>query len=385
MSVNVVTSRSLHNCNGAAVDFTFTFPIQLTSDIKVVKTTAGVSTLLTEVTHYTVDAPNDDFSSGGTVTTIATYAAGTVLTLYRDVPYTQGSDFTDSMPSLYDTFERGLDKLTMLTQQLKDWMERSLYVGEEESTTIDLELPIAADRASKYLAFNASGEPIASAGPVAGVAVSAFASTILDDANAAAVRTTIGLGNVTDVAQLPLSYLDTDVALAADSDVKVPSQKAVKAYVDGSAGHSNDYVKVSDVKAQNTSGGTFTAGAWRTRDIQTEDSDVAGICSIAANRITLAVGTYECMISAPCHFTGSHQARLYNITGAAVLLLGTTEYSDYSFSTSRSIICGKFVLAAPSALEIQHYSQVTRAGSGFGTAANIGDEVYTVAEFRRVG
>jgi len=45
-------------------------------------------------------------------------------------------------------------------------------------------------------------------------------------------KTNVGLGNVDDVKQLPNSYLDTDNTLAADSDVKVPSQKAVKAYAD---------------------------------------------------------------------------------------------------------------------------------------------------------
>jgi hypothetical protein len=43
----------------------------------------------------------------------------------------------------------------------------------------------------------------------------------------------VGLTNVTDTAQMPASYLDTDTALAANSDAKVPSQKAVKAYIDG--------------------------------------------------------------------------------------------------------------------------------------------------------
>lgn len=44
--------------------------------------------------------------------------------------------------------------------------------------------------------------------------------------------TNAGLGNVTNVAQLPLSYLDTDGALTANSDAKVASQKATKTYAD---------------------------------------------------------------------------------------------------------------------------------------------------------
>lgn len=45
-------------------------------------------------------------------------------------------------------------------------------------------------------------------------------------------KSQVGLGNVSNVDQLPLSYLDTDITLAANSDVKVASQKAARAYVD---------------------------------------------------------------------------------------------------------------------------------------------------------
>lgn len=46
-------------------------------------------------------------------------------------------------------------------------------------------------------------------------------------------KTQVGLGNVTDDAQLKAADLDTDTALSANSDTKIPSQKAVKAYADG--------------------------------------------------------------------------------------------------------------------------------------------------------
>lgn len=42
----------------------------------------------------------------------------------------------------------------------------------------------------------------------------------------------VSLGSVDNVQQLPMSYLDTDGTLAANSDSKVPSQKAVKTYAD---------------------------------------------------------------------------------------------------------------------------------------------------------
>ena len=44
-------------------------------------------------------------------------------------------------------------------------------------------------------------------------------------------KSDVVLGSVDNVQQLPLSYLDTDINLAANSDVKVASEKAVKSYI----------------------------------------------------------------------------------------------------------------------------------------------------------
>ncbi len=146
------------------------------------------------------------------------------------------------------------------------------------------------------------------------------------------------------------------------------------------------YVKVSDVKVNGTQGGTFTSGAWRTRDLNTVNSDTAGIASVAANRVTLAAGTYECLISAPAAQVGAHQTRLQNITSGTTLLLGTSEYIGLAnLLQSRSIIQGRFILASASALEIQHICSSTFATQGLGVAGALGvSEVFTISEFWRL-
>jgi hypothetical protein len=52
----------------------------------------------------------------------------------------------------------------------------------------------------------------------------------------ALTKSDLGLGSVDNIQQLPLSYLDTDITLAGNSDLKVPSQKAIKTYVDTQSG-----------------------------------------------------------------------------------------------------------------------------------------------------
>lgn len=152
----------------------------------------------------------------------------------------------------------------------------------------------------------------------------------------------------------------------------------------GSGGLYSAYICIHDQKAQNTSGGTFTAGDWRTRDLNTEVADTGNNASIASNQITLAAGTYSCLIFANAFRVDLHRARLYNITDSAVILLSTTNYTKSASQigdNDKAIIAGRFTIAAEKVLEIQHYCLTTGTTTGFGVASNQAAEIYTIAEF----
>lgn len=82
-------------------------------------------------------------------------------------------------------------------------------------------------------------------------------------------KTQVGLGNVTDDAQLKSADLDTDTALTANSDTKIPSQKAVKAYADGLVtGLLDDRGNYdASVNTFPATGGSGTAGAIKKGDL----------------------------------------------------------------------------------------------------------------------
>ncbi|MDD3493689.1 MAG: hypothetical protein PHZ19_09370 [Candidatus Thermoplasmatota archaeon] len=147
------------------------------------------------------------------------------------------------------------------------------------------------------------------------------------------------------------------------------------------------YVKVSDRKASGTYGGTFTSGAWRTRDLNTKDTDTHNIASLSNNQITLPAGTYHCLIRCPTYKVQWHRARLYNVTGSAVLVVGGNAFSYPGYNCAEpAIIQGRFTLSEESALEVHHRCSSSYTTSGFGVACEFGDdEVYTVAEFWKVG
>jgi len=184
--------------------------------------------------------------------------------------------------------------------------------------------------------------------------------------------------------------LDGAVTTAKIADLAVTAGKLAatldlssKTLTTTPAQRASDYILIRDEKAASTEGGTFTQAAWQTRVLNTEVSDAGGHATLAANQITFAAGTYECRISCPALIVADHQARLRNITGTVTLLEGTGEQSAAgSTGSSRSVIVGRFTVAAAQALEVQHQCLTTRATDGFGGACNFGEkEVYAVAEF----
>lgn len=145
------------------------------------------------------------------------------------------------------------------------------------------------------------------------------------------------------------------------------------------------YVYLRDEKAQNTEGGTFTSGAWRTRTLNTEVSDTDGICNLAANQISLAAGTYIFRIRCPGCQVDRHQARLQNVTDATTVMVGGSHFNESARATNGSVfVVGKAVIPDGKLLEVQHRCQTTFATSGFGFACNFTTEVYAEAEFWKV-
>ena len=142
------------------------------------------------------------------------------------------------------------------------------------------------------------------------------------------------------------------------------------------------YALFQDQKTANTSGGTFTLGAWRTRDINTEVTDTSGIVSISSNQFTLAAGTYKISAVVPAHQVGRHKAKLYNITDASDVIIGSSNFCNNTIATSEpSFVKGVFTIAGTKTFEIQHYCQITAATYGYGVESNFAVvEVYTIVE-----
>lgn len=141
----------------------------------------------------------------------------------------------------------------------------------------------------------------------------------------------------------------------------------------------SSYAILADQKSQNTAGGTFTTGAWRTRDLNTEVSDPDGITSISSNEFTLAAGSYLVRWFCPTfEGTGSvYQTRLYNVTDTSV------DGTGMSVNAQTAGVHYGIARVSPSgskAYRIEHQCDNTEATNGFGKPANFGTEQYTTVE-----
>lgn len=185
MSVSNSTSKIQYATNGSVVDFDFTFGVFASSDLVVVYTDPNnVSTTLTESSDYTVTATGSTLKNGGRVTTTTTYPSGGKITIMRQVPVTQEMDFTEGMPTLYETFEDGLDKLTMIAQQELEHINRCITIPATDAATITTEVPGASDRANTFLGFDSSGNVMVSPGSVGPIVVSTWGEGLVQSETA---------------------------------------------------------------------------------------------------------------------------------------------------------------------------------------------------------
>jgi len=147
-------------------------------------------------------------------------------------------------------------------------------------------------------------------------------------------------------------------------------------------GASTDYVLLQDQKSAGTAGGTFTSGAWRTRDLNTEVADTGGHCSLSSNQFTLAAGTYRIKAHAPAYACSLNQLKLRNTSDGTDTVIGGGEYAEPTyFNQAQAMLEGRFTIASSKTFELQHRCLTTRATDGFGNAGNFGvTEVYAVVE-----
>jgi hypothetical protein len=160
MTVSTTIIKNFHNGNASTTNFAYQFRILEDTDLLVIIRTnsTGAETTKTLSTHYTVAGAGD--ASGGSITFTAgnTPAIGETVVIRRNVPQTQAIDYIANDPFPAETHEEGLDRGTMVAQQVAEESDRSIKLSRTNTMTSTEFTVGATDRANKVLAFDSAGE-----------------------------------------------------------------------------------------------------------------------------------------------------------------------------------------------------------------------------------
>lgn len=221
MALSSTTTRVRYNGDGTTVAFPTSFKFISNSHVMVVKrvTATGVETTWVEGTHYSLTGAG---AASGTVTAVAAPASGETLTIIRSAPYTQGSSFPlgGAFPST--AVEQAIDLAAMRDQQLAEQIGRSLVLPVSSSFT-DIELP--EPEADTVLSWNNDATALENKviNDAAYLSVSSYITTLLDDADAAAARSTLGISS----SGLDITGLTALTAPATDDELPIYDLSAV--------------------------------------------------------------------------------------------------------------------------------------------------------------
>jgi len=145
----------------------------------------------------------------------------------------------------------------------------------------------------------------------------------------------------------------------------------------------NQYTYIRDEKVSGVAGGTFTAGSWQTRDLNTVVNDAIGSSLSASSVVSLPSGTYRFCGRSPAYGVNAHKVRLANISDS-VYFYGTSAYADNAANGfSYSTVSGKFTITSTTNFELQHKCDTTVVSVGFGVQTSLAAEVYAELEFWR--
>jgi hypothetical protein len=204
---------------------------------------------------------------GGSIT-LGAAVSNTTVSVRRDVPIKRTTDFP--YPSATVDIKEVNTQIDRLFAHLQDRELdglRALRQPASDAANIGA-LPAKAARANAILAFDANGDPLASAG-VSSVSISAAMQPVVQAADLATARTNLGLGALATLATVGASQIDNDaVTYAKIQNVSAASRLLGR----GSAGGAGDTEEISLGTGLSLSGTTLSSSSNYIKQSHAEDA-----------------------------------------------------------------------------------------------------------------
>ena len=155
MTVTAATTRNDYVATSGQTVFPYTFTALADGDIKVLKN--GTVLTLGAGNDYTLSGIG---SYGGNVTLNSGAATGDKIAIYLDMDLARTTNYQNSGDFLALDVNGDFDALWLALQQGTTDIERTVRRPQVDPSTINMELPDAASRAQKLLAFDSTGAVI---------------------------------------------------------------------------------------------------------------------------------------------------------------------------------------------------------------------------------
>jgi len=345
MSITATTDKVIYDGDGGTVAFAWSQPLRSTSDIEVIEYTIATGAEVVKVltTDYTVSIA--DGNGSATVTMNSAPASTVKLILRRKEPLTNNLQFRNHDGLLAENVAEAIDRLVMQNQRQQEQLDRCLkfQTGEDSTNpdyTVTTQIPTLTnlDTNGKFIKLVSDGDAtpvitleLESSTTANGVTMPSGVSTdnaiakfdgtdgtviqnsgvIISDndditglrdispTRNASVGGTLGVTGLSTLQSLTLASgatvteLSTDGTLAGNSDTAVPTEQAVKTYIDatGSGDFSGPGLSTTNAFVRFSDGGGKTGQNSQTTEDASGNVTVAGDLTVSGNDIYSGSGT----------------------------------------------------------------------------------------------
>ena len=152
MTLAAATTRDDYVATSGQTVFPYTFTALVDSDVEVLQN--GIALTLGAGNDYTISGIG---TGSGNVTLNVGAASGDKIAIYLDMPIARTTNYQNSGAFLALDVNGDMNKAYLAMQQITTDMQAAIRRPEADPATISMELPVAADRAQKLLAFDING------------------------------------------------------------------------------------------------------------------------------------------------------------------------------------------------------------------------------------
>lgn len=284
--ITAVTRRKVYSGSAGVGPYAFTFPILVQTDIVVYKN----ATLLTLTTDYSVTI--NGTNGTGSVTLVVAATGADTITIIGSRAIQRTTDFVTAGDLAASSLNEQLDANIIMTQQLAEENKRTLKAPpyDPEATvdggTLNMTLPVVATRASKTLAFDASGNPVA--GPTASEV--ANAQTYATNAAASASAAATSASNASSSASTASSAASSATSSASSATSSASSATSSASSASTSASNAASSASAASTSASNAASSASSAS--------TSASNAASSATSALNAQTAAESARDATLAA---------------------------------------------------------------------------------------